>query len=159
MTWYQSKSLHLGLCFALVVGLAGCEILEEQQEKISQQVSLLAPRNYDFGGNQISVKSQESGEIMEIDAVVISEVGFVAIHRMTSGNQPGKLIGHSGILDPGEHFELDVIIDEPVEVGDRLAAVLYLDDGDHSFDPRFDNLVTADNGIILLEEFEIDSQR
>jgi hypothetical protein len=82
------------------------------------------------GEARVSFSDQESdGGTVVVDAVELSEGGFVAIHddRFLAGDPIESLRGVSEFLEPGEHDDVEIDLDEPLEEDQQLLAVAHLD--------------------------------
>jgi hypothetical protein len=90
------------------------------------------------GEARLSFPEQESdGETVVVEAVELSEGGFVAIHdeRFVAGEPVESVRGVSEYLGPGEHDDVEIDLDEPLEEDRQLFAVAHLDTtGSETFD-------------------------
>ncbi|WP_218644780.1 PGF-CTERM sorting domain-containing protein [Natronomonas gomsonensis] len=87
-----------------------------------------------------SISDQTSGgHTVVVDDVYLPEGGFVAIHD-SSLNDGGEAVltsvrGTSGYLEAGNHSNVTVTLDEPLEEDDTLIAMPHLDtDGDRTYE-------------------------
>ncbi|AXR80996.1 DUF7282 domain-containing protein [Natrarchaeobaculum sulfurireducens] len=88
------------------------------------------------GTASISISDQESdGETVVVDQVDLSEGGFVAIYGGVAADvDPDALLGASGYLEPGEHEDLEIELDEPLEESGPIVAAAHHDTtGDETF--------------------------
>ncbi|MDQ2052132.1 hypothetical protein RBH26_16765 [Natronolimnohabitans sp. A-GB9] len=101
-----------------------------------------------------------SDQSIEDDTVVVDDVeledgGFVVIHdsSLLVGNVIGSVIGVSEYLEPGEHENVEVALDEPLEEDETLIAMAHLDTND---DEAFDFVETdgEEDGPYLTPEDE-----
>jgi len=76
---------------------------------------------------------QTTGDSVTVKTVNLSEGGWVAISN-SSGADPGKIRGAT-YLEPGNHTDVTVTLDDPLEANDTLYAQAHLDtNGDQRFD-------------------------
>ncbi|MGQ3719454.1 DUF7282 domain-containing protein [Natrialba aegyptia] len=88
------------------------------------------------GNASISFSNQNTtGETVEIDAVSLSEGGFVAIYNdTTAALDPDDVIGVSSYLEPGDHENVAIELEEPLEADQALTAAVHHDTtGDETF--------------------------
>jgi hypothetical protein len=101
-------------------------------------------------GNHVSVDAQASanGTVVIESLFTAAEEGYVALHA-DNGGEPGRAIGHAPI-DYGFHTGLSVDVDNATWAewnGSRTVwAVLHRDDGDGSFDPGTDEVLSSFGG-------------
>ncbi|WP_247002143.1 DUF7282 domain-containing protein [Halosolutus gelatinilyticus] len=108
------------------------------------QIQQFAARDAEEGVEEIdeiegtastSVVDQESdGDRVVVDAVNLSEGGFVAVYDGTDLD-PESVLGVSDYLDPGEHEGVEIELDEPIESDQPIVAAAHTDtNGDREFD-------------------------
>ncbi|MFP8951636.1 CARDB domain-containing protein [Natrialbaceae archaeon A-arb3/5] len=111
------------------------------------------------GTATITFADQEGdGESVVVDDVELSEGGFVAIYDGVAVDaDPDSVIGVSDYLEPGEHENLTVELDEPLAESQPLVAVVHHDTtGDETFqyvdsDGADDEPYVADGGGPVLD--------
>ncbi|RQH01356.1 DUF7282 domain-containing protein [Natrarchaeobius oligotrophus] len=123
------------------------------------------------GTATISFADQESdGESVVVDDVSLSEGGFVAVYDGADVSvDPDGIRGVSDSLEPGEHEDVEIPLDEPLGESGPLVAVVHHDtSGDETFryaetDGTEDEPYVADGGgpvldgaFVTLEEEEPD---
>ncbi|ELZ03495.1 DUF7282 domain-containing protein [Natrialba asiatica] len=84
------------------------------------------------GTAAISFSNQNtSGETVEIDSVSLSEGGFVAIYDETTATlDPDDVIGVSSYLEPGDHENVAIELEEPLDADRALTAAVHHDTTD-----------------------------
>ncbi|WP_436344851.1 DUF7282 domain-containing protein [Natronorubrum sp. FCH18a] len=70
------------------------------------------------------------GESVTVDSVDLSEGGFVAIYAGDTAADPNGVIGVSSYLDAGEHTDVEIDLEEPIEGDQPLVAVAHHDTTD-----------------------------
>lgn len=70
-------------------------------------------------------------EVVRVDAVSTTDGGFVSVRRESA---PGASLGHSAYLPPGNHTDVRVPLDAPLDGNVTLLAVVHRDDGDREFE-------------------------
>lgn len=83
---------------------------------------------------KILVSPQEAKTIVRIDQVVLDKPGFVVI-RGSDGKRLGQIIEMSQYLEPGEHKNISISLDDfyTYNQADELVAMIYYDNGDKLF--------------------------
>lgn len=120
-------------------------------------IALLAFATVAFAqeGPSVTVSDQAvtAAEVI-VDSVVYTDTGWIVIHRDADGN-PGPVIGQSAI-EAGTNEDVTVLLDEDVEDGEALWAMLHVDagtEGTYEF-PGPDVPVTQ-NGEIVMQQFTV----
>jgi len=111
------------------------------------------------GGNAVNVESQEGGDTIAVDLVVLAEPGFVVIHNSTKDGKPGEVVGHSELLSKGENKAVVLDIDPQATKGDIYFAMLHADiNKDEDFGGTEEDFPLKDNtGNIIMMKFAINS--
>ncbi|WP_440764150.1 DUF7282 domain-containing protein [Natronorubrum sp. DTA7] len=82
------------------------------------------------GEASIAFADQDSdGESVTVDSVELSEGGFVAIYAGDAAD-PNGVIGVSSYLESGEHTDVEIALEEPIEGDQPLVAVAHHDTTD-----------------------------
>ncbi|MFC6733177.1 hypothetical protein ACFQH3_04165 [Haladaptatus sp. GCM10025707] len=91
-----------------------------------------------------SVKEAQNGTVF-LPQITTSQSSFVVLKTNTNG-QPGTIVGHTA-LEAGTTTNVSVAVDlayyDDQQAQFLLWATVYADDGDGTFDPETDRLVTA----------------
>lgn len=99
----------------------------------------------------VSASPQQSdGTSVTVDRVVLaSGPGYVVIYA-DGGGAPGRRLGVSDLLDTGESDDLMVRLDQALDEGATVHAMVHAEDnGNESFDfPAADQPVTLEDGIV-----------
>ncbi|WP_083867337.1 DUF7282 domain-containing protein [Natrialba taiwanensis] len=84
------------------------------------------------GNASISFSNQNTtGETVEIDAVSLSEGGFVAVYDdTTAALDPDDVIGVSSYLEPGDHENVEIQLEESLDADRALTAAVHHDTTD-----------------------------
>ena len=83
------------------------------------------------GEASIVFTDQDSdGESVTVDSVELSEGGFVAIYPGDIAADPNGVIGASSYLESGEHADVEIDLEEPIEGEQPLVAVAHHDTTD-----------------------------
>jgi hypothetical protein len=106
------------------------------------------------GSHAVVMTDQKPGKEVVVSAVVLGNPGFVVIHEDTNG-QPGPVIGYSSLLSTGETKVIKISLNREVKDGERLYAMLHLDNGDGKFDASTDAPATDVNGDIIFQNFAV----
>lgn len=111
------------------------------------------------GGNAVNVESQEGGDTIAVDLVVLAEPGFVVIHNSTKDGKPGEVVGHSELLPKGQSKDIVVDIDPQAVKGNAYFAMLHADTNkDEDFGTTEEDFPLKDNtGNIIMMKFTINS--
>jgi hypothetical protein len=100
----------------------------------------------DVGGGFISISDQdELGHV--IFSAEVARAGHVTIHKSIT-DAPADIIGVSRLLSAGSHKGVEVILEEPMKVGDKYIAILHVDDGDGYFEVEYDMPVMVDGEVV-----------
>ncbi|APX96800.1 DUF7282 domain-containing protein [Natronorubrum daqingense] len=75
-------------------------------------------------------QEREDGERVVVDSVDLSEGGFVAIYAGDSVADPDAVLGVSESLESGEHADVEIDLEEPLEDDQTLVAVAHHDTTD-----------------------------
>ena len=78
------------------------------------------------------LEEQPRGDVVEIASVTLVRPGYVVIHDRVDG-EPGAVLGHSELLDPGTHEDLSIALDSS-GTGDAVVPMLHTDDGDGTYE-------------------------
>lgn len=137
--WYQSKGSLSSL----------------PKPQVSVQESSSAG-NVVKGGNSLTVDKQEPGELVILRLAVLTEPGFVVIHKSTSAVTPGEFIGHSDYLPAGQHEDVEIEMDNPIKAGEVYFAMLHGDNGDKDYGSESEDKPLKDSkGDVVVQKFEI----
>ena len=82
----------------------------------------------------VTFSDQDSdGETVVVDSTSMSEGGFVAMHDETllEGDAFGSVVGVSEYLEAGDHSDVEVTLDEPLEENQTLIAMPHRDTNDN----------------------------
>lgn len=105
-------------------------------------------------GNVLDVEDQPAGATVAIDLAVLTEKGFVVIHESTKDAKPGKVIGHTDLLDAGQNEELQIDLDMKVKAGTKLFAMLHGDsnnDGEYTTLDEDKPLKDAKGDVVMIQ--------
>lgn len=103
--------------------------------------------------NAIQTQDQQEGSQAFIVNASLAQGGFVVIQRNDNG-QLGNIIGTSDYLPAGTQKQnFTVNLSEPMKAGDQLAAVLYADDGNQTFNAASDTPV-MNNSVPVMATFQ-----
>jgi hypothetical protein len=103
------------------------ELVQYLEVEIEQRVEAIDDLE---GEARLTFSDQESdGETVVVDSVELSEGGFVAIHDegFVSGEPIESVVGISEYLEPGEHEDVGIELEESLEDDRELIAVAHLD--------------------------------
>lgn len=112
----------------------------------AEEADELAYRPIDVGGGAIMVENQVDMNRVVLDVEVV-EPGFVSIHESMSG-APARLIGNSGLLEPGFHEGVEIILNTPMIPGFRYITLLTVDNGNGVFELGVDLPVMVDGEVV-----------
>ncbi|WP_123534765.1 DUF7282 domain-containing protein [Halosimplex salinum] len=89
----------------------------------------------------------EENQEVRVESATLSDGGFIAIHE---GSASGDVIGTSRYLEPGQHSNVRIDLDEDVSETTTLVAMPHLDDNSNNlYDfPEADAPYTADGGAV-----------
>jgi hypothetical protein len=106
--------------------------------------------------NMIRSVNQPAANVIYVREIYLEYPGYVALHRFNNDGSLGDMIGITHAIE-GNKEQIDVTINEPVNNGDKLAVVMYQDDGDIEFnDVETDLPVTDENGEVIRSIITID---
>ena len=105
------------------------------------------------GSAQIVVPSQEAGGKVDIQYVMFTAPGWVAIHELLADGSFGNVLGAQR-FDSGEYSGAVSLL-RVTESDKTYAAVLYLDNGDKEFDLGLDVPMRDQNQTIVQTRFNI----
>lgn len=102
--------------------------------------------------NELFAATQSPGREVNIGEVHLTQNAYVVIHREADG-KPGKVIGASMLLVPGDNHGVLVAVQEDLKDGDRIFAMLHSDDGNGIYEfPGPDAPLKDDAGAIVMIE-------
>jgi len=113
-----------------------------------------------------SIADQTSGgQTVVVEDVYLPEGGFVAVHDASLNNGGEDVLtsvrGTSAYLEPGNHSNVTVTLDEPLEEDGTVVAMPHLDtDGDRAYSfvssgGEVDGPSTTDEGDIVVDDAEV----
>lgn len=100
------------------------------------------------------VSDQAMSNGILIDRVVFDEPGYIVVHA-ESGGAPGRIVGSSVFFEPGQYSDASVTLEEDLEAGSTLYAMIREDNGDGEFDPRDDDPVVSGADKLIFASFKI----
>jgi hypothetical protein len=88
----------------------------------------------------VTFEDQDSeGVSVVVQNASLSDGGYLVIH-----DESGAVRGHSAYLDPGDHSNVDVSLEDPIASTQTLLAMAHVDDGDQTYEfPDADGPYTA----------------
>ena len=94
------------------------------------------------------LEEQPRADTLDIASVTLVEPGFVVIHDNADG-EPGAVLGHSELLEPGTHEDVSIALDSP-GTGTGVWPMLHTDDGDGAYEfPGPDAPLTIDGAPVM----------
>lgn len=82
------------------------------------------------GSAAITYDDQHSeGDSVTVQSVTVPDGGFVLVY-----NEDSQLVGHSAYLEAGNHTNVTVTLDRPLNESQVTVAEVHRDDGDQAFD-------------------------
>ncbi|ELY93369.1 hypothetical protein C483_05368 [Natrialba hulunbeirensis JCM 10989] len=107
----------------------GAQLVQYVEIELVQRIELIDELE---GTASLSFPDQNTtGETVNIASVDLSEGGFVAVYDdTTAALDPEDVIGVSGYLEPGEHGDVAVELEEPLEDDRSLVAAVHHDTTD-----------------------------
>ncbi|OIB56807.1 hypothetical protein BBD46_16110 [Natrialba sp. SSL1] len=107
----------------------GAQLVQYVEIELVQRIELIDELE---GTASLSFPDQNTtGETVEIASVDLSEGGFVAVYDdTTAALDPEDVIGVSGYLEPGEHGDVEIELEEPLEDDRSLVAAVHHDTTD-----------------------------
>ncbi len=142
----MKKNLVIGA--VVVIVLIGI-VMFLQKDKSGDSVGLMT------GKNAINVAEQAPSSEARISLAVLEAKGYIVIHKISAG-APGEVIGASELLPKGKSENTPVSLMSPMQIGQKYAAMLHLDDGDGVFDAVVDiPALDSVSGSPVMMEFEV----
>lgn len=140
----------------IVLGAAGWYAwsLSRNAENIAQNQPADTTTGLIVGKNAIYASDQLPSISATIDLALLEKPGFVAIHESVNG-KPGAVIGKSPYLDAGENEYVIVPLSRISKDGEKMFAMVHLDDGNGVFDAAKDLPAKAENGEPIMMEFVV----
>ena len=108
---------------------------------------------YLVSDNAINVDEQKAGSTATISFAALKDSGFVVIHESNNG-VPGKVIGSSALLPPGQSNNVPISLSSPLVAGKKYIAMLHLDDGNGVLSETDDAPAKDKDGNVVMMEFE-----
>ncbi|ELY96562.1 hypothetical protein C482_15588 [Natrialba chahannaoensis JCM 10990] len=107
----------------------GAQLVQYVEIELVQRIELIDELE---GTASLSFPDQNTtGEAVEVASVDLSEGGFVVIYDdTTAALDPEDVIGVSGYLEPGEHGDVTIELEEPLEDDRSLVAAVHHDTTD-----------------------------
>ena len=107
-----------------------------------------------IGPNVIYLADQKPGPKLTVNLVTLAENGYVVIHETIEG-EPGAIIGHTLLLDQGEHSNIEAVLERDSLEGEDLIAMLHEDNGDGEFVPQADQPIKDANDNVIFMRFRV----
>lgn len=101
----------------------------------------------------LATDSLEGGAGGEREVRLSAEIkrpGFLTVHQAI-GEAPGPVVGQSALLSPGSHPDLIIKTTEPMLSQGGYFALLFVDDGDGTYEPGIDLPVMSEGKIIKVK--------
>jgi len=127
---------------------------EQEMEVLKEVASIAATKKALSGSRDITIDTQQPGNVITITSVVMKEAGFIVIKK--SSNL--ATVGSSKLLTKGVHQNVQISLNEYVD-GIGLTVYLYKDDGDGILDTQKDKYITDDTGLAIYKNFDVRSRR
>ncbi len=93
-------------------------------------------------GDAVSVGDQPAGSFVVVESVSVPQMGWVAVR-----DSSGRVLGAARV-DAGTHQAVQVELLRNTVAGDMYQVLVYVDDGDKSFDLHKDTLVMNSDGAV-----------
>lgn len=100
----------------------------------------------------VTVTGQPAGYAVIVDHVELSATSWIAVRELDETGGLANILGASR-RDSGSHERVVVDLLRPTEPDHEYAVVFYADDGDTTFDPTSDTLVTSTDNAPLVSTF------
>jgi hypothetical protein len=160
----MNRNTVIGIIIILIVIIIGA-ILYSQSGTAPENQNLNPVPNNNTGTssdssnqaqaeNNLMVADQKPGNTVTIPASVLSQGGYIVIHENNNG-APGKVIGVSAYLNPGENNNVSIKLSRASKNNEQLFAMLHGDNGNKIFDESDDMPIKKDD-IPVLMKFNID---
>lgn len=107
------------------------------------------------GESAIFVADQLPNKTVRISFLALGASGFAAIHELNVEGFPDAVLGTSALLEDGTREAVDVALSRSMRDGERLVAMLHIDDGDGVFDVTKDAAARDPEGNIVSMEFGV----
>lgn len=102
--------------------------------------------------NELFAATQSPGREVSIREVHLTQNAYVVIHKEADG-KPGKVVGTSLSLLPGENHWVRIALTEDLKDGERIFAMLHSDDGNGVYEfPGGDAPLKDETGAIVMIE-------
>jgi len=101
----------------------------------------------DRAGNVTFEDQQSNGSTVVVSSAGLPQGGFVVIHAVENGSA-GRVLGHTAYLSPGQHANVSVSLDSPLNQSAPLIAMTHMDtNGNQQYDfPGADGPYTTSDG-------------
>lgn len=109
----------------------------EEKTTTSSATSLMQ-----VGGDAVSVGDQPAGSFVIVESVTIPQIGWVAVR-----DSGGRVLGAARV-EAGTHQAVQVELLRNTVSGEMYQVLVYVDDGDKSFDLHKDTLVMSSDGAV-----------
>lgn len=106
------------------------------------------------GKNAIYVGEQLPSVNVTVGLATLEKAGFIVI-RESANDKPGAIVGKSAHITSGEHKNIIVPLSRISKDGEKMFAVIYLDDGNGVFEAGKDMPAKAENGELTMMQFTI----
>ncbi|TGC10635.1 DUF7282 domain-containing protein [Methanolobus halotolerans] len=112
----------------------------------SAMVTIETEANSENNESAVSFEDQDTeGNMVVVDSVSLPDGGYVVIHASENGSA-GDVIGHSQYMETGNHSDVEIRLDAPIETDQEVIAMTHMDDGDGVYQfPGPDVPYTSDN--------------
>lgn len=94
------------------------------------------------GGDAVSVGDQPAGSFVIVESVAVPQMGWVAVR-----DSSGRVLGAARV-EAGTHSAVQVELLRNTVAGEMYQVLVYVDDGDRSFDLHKDTLVMNADGAV-----------
>ncbi len=132
-------------------------VFDANDQVIAPPFTVTIPSDLDPDPSAVTVSSQiaDPSTTVVIDEVLAAEDGFLVVHEANEEGDIGGVIGVSSLLPAGTHEGVVVVLDQAVEDGELLFAMLHRDgdgDGFYVF-PGPDGPVLDGDGVVIAPPF------
>jgi hypothetical protein len=98
-------------------------------------------------GESVNVSDQAAGSAVRVAMVTLSQRGWLAAR-----DSSGKILG-AARFEPGSNTGVSIPLLRPTVSGEKYQVLVYIDDGDNSFDLHKDTLVMNADGSVARTTF------
>lgn len=126
----------------------GFELFNRDAADVDEDIDIL-------NMSSLNIEDQQPGSSIMVESAYLEDPGYIVVYTTDVSGNMNEMVGQSTLLTAGEKSNLRVSLNRPVQDGEELTAVLYMDDGDGVLNEQQDTLLLDDYDEAISARFMI----